>query len=353
MGSKLIDIPAGRADHVVTDTYDLPVAVDLLSVYPHAHYLGKDMVVTAALPDGVVKTLIHIPQWSLHWQQDYRFVTPIPLPRGTTHDDAVHVRQLGRRTRRTRTIRPCACSSGRRSVDEMAELGLLAPAEVAADATRSGNAFEDRERSRDPSSGAETRVREAPNVADHQAFLGSALRGSRPVRRRDSASRGGAPPRRPVRERAQRSRHGADAAGPLDRRRSRTRSARSTLAPSDETMQFNFGNALAQAHRDRRGRRRVRTGAGDQSGILGRARRIWARCSCRSGKRAGGPGALPARRRSRSPTRPYSTAISAARSRRRADSPRRMQHVRRALEMNPGYAPALENLRRFQQMGIK
>ena len=81
MGSKLIDIPAGKHDHVITDTYDLPVPVDLLSVYPHAHYLGKDMRVTAALPDGAVKTLLHIKQWSFHWQQDYRFVTPIPACR--------------------------------------------------------------------------------------------------------------------------------------------------------------------------------------------------------------------------------------------------------------------------------
>ena len=37
MGSKLIDIPPGERAYVVTDSYELPVAVDLLSVYPHAH----------------------------------------------------------------------------------------------------------------------------------------------------------------------------------------------------------------------------------------------------------------------------------------------------------------------------
>ena len=83
MGSKSIDIPAGQSDYAVTDTYELPVAVELLSVYPHAHYLGKDMQVTATLPDGAAKSLLHIPHWSFHWQQDYRYVTPIALPRGT------------------------------------------------------------------------------------------------------------------------------------------------------------------------------------------------------------------------------------------------------------------------------
>src|SRR4029079_695150 len=83
MGSRLIDIPAGDPAHVITDTYELPVPVDLMSVYPHAHYLARDMLVTAAFPDGTVKPLLHIPEWSFHWQQDYRYVTPIPLPRGT------------------------------------------------------------------------------------------------------------------------------------------------------------------------------------------------------------------------------------------------------------------------------
>ena len=41
------------------------------------------MKVTATFPDGTVRRLLHIPEWSFHWQQDYRYVTPIPLPRGT------------------------------------------------------------------------------------------------------------------------------------------------------------------------------------------------------------------------------------------------------------------------------
>ncbi len=36
------------------------------------------------LPGGKTKTLLHIRRWSFHWQQDYRFSAPVPLPRGTT-----------------------------------------------------------------------------------------------------------------------------------------------------------------------------------------------------------------------------------------------------------------------------
>ena len=37
----MIDIPPGEPDYRVTNSYELPVGVDLLSIYPHAHYLGK------------------------------------------------------------------------------------------------------------------------------------------------------------------------------------------------------------------------------------------------------------------------------------------------------------------------
>ena len=70
LGSRMIDIPAGTADYVVTDSYVLPVNVSVLRVYPHAHYLGRDMSVTAALPDGSTKSLLHIADWDFNWQDD-------------------------------------------------------------------------------------------------------------------------------------------------------------------------------------------------------------------------------------------------------------------------------------------
>ena len=84
MGSDAIDMPAGAIDYAITDRYVLPVDVDVLSLYPHAHFLGRDMQVTATRPDGSTETLLRIRRWSFHWQQDYRFATPVPLPRGST-----------------------------------------------------------------------------------------------------------------------------------------------------------------------------------------------------------------------------------------------------------------------------
>ena len=79
-----LDIPAGERNFVVTDDFTLPVDVDLMAIYPHAHYLGKDIQAYATLPDGTRRALIHIPQWNLNWQAVYRYEDPVRLPKGTT-----------------------------------------------------------------------------------------------------------------------------------------------------------------------------------------------------------------------------------------------------------------------------
>jgi tetratricopeptide (TPR) repeat protein/mono/diheme cytochrome c family protein len=78
-----LDIPAGDKTFTVTDDFTLPLDVDLMAIYPHAHYLGKAIQALATLPDGTKKALIHIPQWNLNWQAVYRYVEPVRLPRGT------------------------------------------------------------------------------------------------------------------------------------------------------------------------------------------------------------------------------------------------------------------------------
>lgn len=81
---RQLDIPPGEKHFSVTDQFTLPVDVDLLAIYPHAHYLGKDLQALATLPDGSEKTLIHIAHWDLNWQAVYRYADPVALPKGTT-----------------------------------------------------------------------------------------------------------------------------------------------------------------------------------------------------------------------------------------------------------------------------
>jgi tetratricopeptide (TPR) repeat protein len=83
LGSYTIDIPPGDANYVVEDRYELPVDVELHAIYPHAHYLGKDIRAFATLPDGTEHSLIWIKDWDFNWQNAYRYRTPLKLPRGT------------------------------------------------------------------------------------------------------------------------------------------------------------------------------------------------------------------------------------------------------------------------------
>ncbi len=78
-----LDIPPGVKDFVVTDSFTLPLDVDVMAVYPHAHYLGKDILATATFPNGTKKTLIHIPRWDVNWQAVFTYARPVTLPRGT------------------------------------------------------------------------------------------------------------------------------------------------------------------------------------------------------------------------------------------------------------------------------
>jgi tetratricopeptide (TPR) repeat protein len=60
------------------------VDVEVLAIYPHAHYLGRDLRAWAMLPDGSERPLIWIRHWDFNWQNAYRYAEPVRLPRGST-----------------------------------------------------------------------------------------------------------------------------------------------------------------------------------------------------------------------------------------------------------------------------
>ncbi len=81
--SRRIDIPAGDAHYEVKSSLEVPEDVKAIGITPHAHYLCKDMKVTAQLPDGKSMPLIWIKDWDFNWQGQYRFASPVDLPKGT------------------------------------------------------------------------------------------------------------------------------------------------------------------------------------------------------------------------------------------------------------------------------
>jgi tetratricopeptide (TPR) repeat protein len=77
-----IELTPGETDHDVTDSYTLPVPVDVLSLKPHAHTRARQMVAAAELPDGTTRSLLVIDDWDFRWQQVYVFAKPVFLPKG-------------------------------------------------------------------------------------------------------------------------------------------------------------------------------------------------------------------------------------------------------------------------------
>jgi Flp pilus assembly protein TadD len=118
-----IDIPPGVKDFVLRDQYVLPVDVQLLSVLPHAHYLGKQLQAWATLPDGRKQWLFWIKQWDFNWQGDYQYRQPLFLPKGTvvsmhyTYDNSSD-------NARNPNQPPRRVTYGPQSTDEMGELWL-------------------------------------------------------------------------------------------------------------------------------------------------------------------------------------------------------------------------------------
>src|SRR5215510_14878052 len=55
-----IDIPPGEKRFVIRDSFTLPVDVEVIGSGAHAHFLAKDMRMTALLPSGAKKDLLRI-----------------------------------------------------------------------------------------------------------------------------------------------------------------------------------------------------------------------------------------------------------------------------------------------------
>ena len=343
MGSKAIDIPAGARDYSITDTYRLPVDVEVLSVYPHAHYLGKDMRVTAGLPDGRTRTLLQIRRWDFHWQQDYRYVTPVALPRGTT----ISMRYIYDNSDDNEDNPhhpPVAVTWGPQSSDEMGNLGLQLLPESAADAAVLVKEFAAKEAQANVASG-EMLVQHYPESAPHQTSLGSSYlevgRIPEAIAALEKAVR-----LDPKSAQAHNFLGGALlAAGRPQEALSHLRRA-SALAPEDAHLHFNLGKGFSAARQPADAAREFRAAirlfpefseAHDELGVLlfSRNRLTEALASFQRAVDLAPDSAIA-----------HSDLGGALAQAGRTEEA--LQHVRRALELDPNHGPALENLARLE-----
>jgi tetratricopeptide (TPR) repeat protein len=163
LSNQEIDIPAGDERFIATDSFVLPVDVEVLAVQPHAHYLAREVTGTATLPDGTTQTLISIRDWDLRWQHVYRYHTPMPLPKGTTV--AMRYRYDNSASNpRNPAIPPVRVPWGQQSREEMGDLWLQVATQTAADRELLDRTFRAKWMATD-AVGLESLIRRDPNRA--------------------------------------------------------------------------------------------------------------------------------------------------------------------------------------------
>ena len=118
-----LNIPAGDSHFVVEDQLRLPIAVYALGIYPHAHYLGKQLEAWSIAPDGKRTQLILIKDWDIDRQSVYSYRQPLLLPAGSV----LHMRYVydnSTANPRNPANPPIRVRNGNRSTDEMGHLWL-------------------------------------------------------------------------------------------------------------------------------------------------------------------------------------------------------------------------------------
>jgi Flp pilus assembly protein TadD len=345
LGTTTIDIPPGEQQHVVTDRFVLPVDVDVVSIYPHAHYVAREIEASARLADGSTRPLIRIRSWDFMWQDVYRLRTPQFLPRGSaiemrfTYDNSTH-------NPRNPHHPPTRVVYGPRSSDEMGDLWLQVVTKTPAD-----RALLAREQARHRAmlalQAAEHMVQTAPQDAGSRNFLGAEyLRAGRVDEAIDQLR--GAVQLNPNHAEAHNNLGLAEQSkGRIPEAIGAFRRAVS-LKPNDDSMHLNLANALSAAGRTAEAVEEWRrtlainpdsADAHNNLGIaLGSRKQIDEAIVHFERTLAINPGYAEA----------HNNLAIALGARGRFDEA--IAHARRALELRPGYADAEANLKILQNL---
>ena len=81
--SGMFRIPPFAGNHAASAEYVFAEDVVVTGLRPHMHFRGKDMKLSAELPDGSITELLSVPNYSYAWQPTYALEEPVNLPAGT------------------------------------------------------------------------------------------------------------------------------------------------------------------------------------------------------------------------------------------------------------------------------
>jgi tetratricopeptide (TPR) repeat protein len=125
LGRQNLKIRAGDRRFKTVDTFVTPVAMTVTAIQPHSHQRAREVSLSARLPDGSRRTLLHIADWDFRWQDHYRLASPLRLPAGTALESVFHFDNSDHNPRNP--IVPAQdVSWGWRTADEMADVWVQA-----------------------------------------------------------------------------------------------------------------------------------------------------------------------------------------------------------------------------------
>ena len=81
--SGLFRIPPYASDHETSARYVFDEEVTITGLRAHMHFRGKDMKFSAEYPNGTIRELLSVPNYSYAWQPTYTLEQPLNLPAGT------------------------------------------------------------------------------------------------------------------------------------------------------------------------------------------------------------------------------------------------------------------------------
>ena len=81
--NERLEIPAGDDNYRISSRMTLNQDAELMTMFPHMHYRGKDFRYDFKVPGGSYETLLSVPNYDFNWQNAYQLANYRMLPKGT------------------------------------------------------------------------------------------------------------------------------------------------------------------------------------------------------------------------------------------------------------------------------
>ena len=123
IGTQDLRIPPGAEDYWRRFSMNVPAGMTLTDVTPHMHFLGREFIAIATLPDGSETPLIRIADWDFRWQNTFAYREPVHLPAGSRIDAWVRYDNSADNPQNP-ALEPETVTWGWETTDEMSELWI-------------------------------------------------------------------------------------------------------------------------------------------------------------------------------------------------------------------------------------